>query len=117
MDKKSQEKRRSRSPKKSPKKRSIKNTYDIIQFKKMVGKGIITYHKLCKHLMIDDPKYKEKIISSSIKNVYLSGYLSNGIIYIYENLDKFCTINNISYSEIKNKNINCDIVIMQTVKD
>jgi hypothetical protein len=118
IDKKPAEKRRSKSPKKSPtKKKPVKNTYDIVQFKKMVGKDIITYHKPCKYLMIDDVKYKERIINNMVKTIFLSGYIHNGIIYIYENLDKFCTINNISYAEIKNKNICCDIVIIQISKE
>ena len=76
IDKKPAEKRRSKSPKKSPtKKKPVKNTYDIVQFKKMVGKDIITYHKPCKYLMIDDVKYKERIINNMVKTIFLSGYI------------------------------------------
>ncbi len=115
-------KQRSRS--KSPKKKKvIKNIFDIVQFKKMLGKNMI---KLCnvvsgkkaKDIVAEEDvkKTKEKILSGSVKTIALHGYVSSGVIYIFKGIENLIVISHLTYSELKKNNVSLDIVIFQYEK-
>lgn len=111
---------RSKSPPKVKKRKAAKNTYDIVQFKKMIGKGIITTWNgvvIDKKNMIEEAKkIKEKVLTGSIKSIGMSGYLNNGVLYIFNGIERLFVINSISYLEIKKANLDIEIIVNQYPK-
>lgn len=103
---------------KSRKKKAIKNTFDLVQFKKMLGKGMI---KMYTGIIIDKKygtgeeakKIKEKVLDGSIKSIGMTGYINNGIIYIFIGLERLLVINNISYSELKKAQVEVEVNVLQ----
>lgn len=102
---------------KKEKKKPCRNTYDVIQFKKLIGKSMIkqwTGSVVNKKTMADDcQKIRDKILSNTTKSLSMTGYVNNGIIYIFTGVDKLSAINSISYSDIKNLSIELEISISQ----
>lgn len=102
------------SSKKVKKKKPIVNHYDLVQFKKMIGKGLVTGVKSVH--AVPDPTAKEKIIAGSIKAIAMTGLIKGGILQIFEGVDRLQVINSISYADIKKHNIDLEIVINQYTK-
>jgi hypothetical protein len=115
-----------KSPKNSPKKtvKFIKNTFSIIQVKKMLGKKLIILWKgipVASSVVKENAKkIKDSIISSNNekqKNIVLSCVCLNGVLNIINGSDRILAISNISYDEIKKKNISdLNITILQYPK-
>ncbi len=98
---------------KSKKKKPSVNQYDLLQFKKMVGKGLVM---LCKNIAaVNDPTLRDKIISKAAKSVAMTGFVKGGVLYIYEGIDRLLAVNSISYADIKKHGIELDIIINQYV--
>jgi hypothetical protein len=102
------------------KKKAIKNTFDIMQFKKMTGKGLVTVWSgivIDKKTMNEEiKKIKDKVLNGSVKSIALTGYLNNGIIYIFSGVERLHVINSISYSELKKTQIEIEVIINQYPK-
>lgn len=102
--------------KSTKKKKSTKNTFDIVQFKKMIGKGLITvWNGLVidkKAISEDIKKVKEKILSKSIKSIAMTGYTNNGVLYIFSGIDRLLGINGVSYSDLKKAQLDSEIEII-----
>jgi hypothetical protein len=96
------------------KKKCTKNIYEIIQFKKMIGKGLIVPYKGVPASSNVD--IKSKILSGSVKTIGMSGFVSSGVIHIFDGVDRLAAINSISYSDIKKAKLDIDICINQYAK-
>jgi hypothetical protein len=109
-----------RSPPRSPsrakpqkKKRIVQNVYDLVQFKRMLGKGLILP---CKdNTAVLDPAIKEQIMAKSVKSIAMSGMIMSGIVYIFDGVDRLLAINSVSYADIKKNNLEIDIIINQHI--
>lgn len=111
---------RAKSPvriKTAVKKKIIKNTFDLIQFKKMLGKGVVKIHT---GVVIDKKataeevkKIKDRVLDGSIKQIGMSGYVNGGICYVFNGVDRLLVINSISYQELKKNNPDVEVVINQ----
>ncbi len=101
------------SPKatKIKKKRLIQNTFELIQFKKMIGKGLVCPFKGA--LNTFDPDLKNKILSKLVKTIAMTGFISGGIVYIYEGVDRLLALNAVSYAEIKKADLEIDVILNQ----
>ena len=97
--------------KKQKKKRLVQNTYDLAQFKRLIGKGLILQLKCATASF--DTELKNKILSKSIKSVAMTGIVSNGIVYIFEGVDRLLALNAVSYAEIKKYDLEIDIYVNQ----
>jgi hypothetical protein len=102
------------------KKKFNKNTFDIIQFKKLLGKGVIKVWGDAimdkKAMLVNIKKFKEKILSRSVKSVGLTGYVNNGIVFIFNGIDRMLAIGSTPYSDLKKNNIDIDVIITQYTK-
>jgi len=98
------------SPKKK-KSKLVQNTFELIQFKKIIGKGLIVPFK--GSTAIFDQSIKDKILSKTIKSIAMTGLVSSGIIHIFDGVDRLLAINAISYAEIKKASLDIDIIINQ----
>lgn len=98
-----------------PKRKKTTNVYDLIQFKKMLGKNMIKPHGIIldrKGTMESNQKIREKILLGQIRNVSMRGYINNGVLFIID-VDKLLIVDSISYSDIKNTGIDFDIYVEQ----
>jgi hypothetical protein len=98
-----------------PKRKKTTNVYDLIQFKKMLGKNMIKPHGIIldrKGTLELNQKIREKILLGQIRNVSMRGYVNNGILFIID-VDKLLIVDSISYSDIKNTEIDFDIYVEQ----
>jgi len=102
---------RSKSVKPVKKKKLVQNTFDLIQFKKMIGKGLVLPYKHggCQI----DIGTKNKILSKEFKSVAITGFVNGGIIYIFDGIDRLLAINSISYAEIKKTDLDIDVIVNQ----
>ena len=102
------------------KKKPVKNVFEITQFKKMMGKGLITVWNgavVDKKMIIDEvKKIKDKLISGSIKSIGMTGYVNNGVLYIFDGIERLFVINAISYTELKKNQLDIEIFINQYPK-
>jgi hypothetical protein len=97
---------------KARRKKDITNTYEIEQFKKLVGKNAI---QLSKGFAVKlDLKMREKILSGSVTTIAMTGYVKNGVVYIYNGVERYVAVNSISYAELKKLKKEIYIVINQT---
>lgn len=103
--------RRAPSPKAKKKKKPITNTFELTQVKKMIGKGLIIPYKGADLAL--NQELKNKILSKAIKSIAITGFLSGGIIYIFEGVDRLTALNAVSYAEIKKTELEIDIYINQ----
>jgi hypothetical protein len=103
--------KRDKSPDTS-KKKFVKNSYELIQFKKMLGKQIIIPYKGYPKINIDNI-IREKIYKGDIKIIILFGFINNGIVNIFDGIESLFLINNLSYADIKKYDINMEIQINQ----
>lgn len=97
------------------KRKKATNVYDLIQFKKMLGKNMIKPHGIIldrKGTMELNQKIREKILLGQIRNVSMRGYINNGILFIID-VDKLLIVDSISYSDIKSTGIDFDIYVEQ----
>lgn len=94
------------------KKKATQNTYDLVQFKKMIGKGLIEPQKGSS--VVQDPSMKEKILTKSVKIVAMTGTVNNGIIYITDGVERLLAINSVSYAEIKKHDLDLEVIVTQT---
>lgn len=106
-------KKKPTSPK-AKKKKCVKNTFELIQFKKMIGKGLITVYKGA--VAIPEEGIKEKILSGTYKSIAMTGFVSGGIVYIFNGVERLLALHSISYAEIKKNDIEIDIIINQYSK-
>lgn len=100
--------------------RFVKNSFDLVQFKRLVGKGLI---KLYSGLVIDKKlltskldNYKKRILNKNTRLINLTGYVHDGIVYIFIGYEKMLACSGISYAMIKKNNIELDICIKQYTK-
>jgi hypothetical protein len=103
---------RTKSPNKVKNKRKTNNIYDIVQFKKMIGKDMV---RPCNNVAAkgtDIKKTKERVLLGTIKRLYMKGYINNGILFILD-IDKLNLVAAISYSELKKANTDLDIYVEQ----
>jgi hypothetical protein len=109
-----------KSPRLIKKKKPVRNIFDIVQFKKMIGKGLVTNWSGVvvdkKSAAEDSKKIKDKLLSGNVKTVGLTGYINNGVIYIFVGIEKLYGINSISYSEIKKAQVDIEIYVNQYSK-
>ncbi len=99
------------------KKKINHNVYNLIQFKKMIGKGmikpwtgaVIDKEKLAENMK----KIKDLVLSRNIKTINMMGYVNNGIIYVFRNVDRLYLLNSISYQDLKNTDVDLEINIIQ----
>jgi hypothetical protein len=103
--------RRVPSPKAKKKKKLITNTFELIQVKKMIGKGLIVPYKGADLAL--NQELKNKILSKAIKSIAMTGFLSGGIIYIFEGVDRLTALNAVSYADIKKVELEIEIYINQ----
>lgn len=109
---------RSKSPV-GKKKKAVKNTFDIVQFKKMIGKGMVKPWSGAtdyKNTPDEIKKIKDKIVDGQIHTIGMIGYTNNGVLYIVSGSDRLAVINSISYQELKKLGITVDCCIMQYAK-
>ncbi len=103
--------------KEKEKKRVVKNLYDIVQFKKLVGKKLVLPYDrgVDKKKMVETiKKYKEKIGNGQVKNIILSCFLNkSGILYVFSPLEKFYAVDQLSYAMIKNIGTEILITVFQ----
>ena len=97
--------------KKQKKKRLVQNTYDLSQFKRLIGKGLIIQLKCATATF--DAELKNKILSKAIKSIAMTGIVSNGIVYIFDGVDRLLALNAVSYAEIKRHDLEIDIYVNQ----
>jgi hypothetical protein len=97
--------------KKQKKKRLVQNTYDLAQFKRLIGKGLITQLKCA--TAVFDTELKNKILSKTIKSIALTGIVSNGVVYVFEGVDRLLALNAVSYAEIKKHDLEIDVIVNQ----
>ena len=97
--------------KKIKKKKLVQNTYDLSQFKRLIGKGLVLQLKCASATF--DAELKNKILSKTIKSVAMTGIVSNGIVYIFEGVDRLLALNAVSYAEIKKHDLEIDVIINQ----
>lgn len=103
----------------SKKKKYSKSSYDFVQFKRMIGKGLVkisssvTIDKKALPTIIND--VKDKILNSKnkFKSIGMTGLLNDGIIYVFKNYINMMAINAIPYSVIKKHNINLQVDVIQ----
>ena len=105
--------RKKPSSPRTKKKPPVKNTFDLVQFKKMIGKGLILPYK---NIAKFDEKIKDKLLSKSVRMLYMTGFVSSGILYIFDGIDRLLAIAAISYAEIKKNELDFDIIIYQYPK-
>jgi hypothetical protein len=102
------------------KKKSVRNIFDIIQFKKMIGKSMVKPYVgivIDKKTMIEEAKkIKDKILEGNIKSIAMTGYINAGVLFIILGVDRLYVINAISYQELKKSNVEIEIVINQYPK-
>jgi hypothetical protein len=96
------------------KKKCVRNTFDIVQFKKMIGKGLIATYK--GSTQNDETNIKDKILSGNIKSIAMTGFVSSGIIYIFNGVERLIALHSISYADIKKHDLDIDIIITQYSK-
>jgi hypothetical protein len=109
---------KSKTSDKSQKKKPVKNTFDIVQFKKLLGKGMI---KIYTGVIVDkkfatseeSKKIKEKVLDGSIKSIGMTGYINEGIIYIFIGVERLLVISGISYLELKKAHVEAEVSILQ----
>lgn len=106
---------------------SVKNTYDMIHIKKLIGKKIIILSKII--IVNDNIKKNTKIMKEYIlnkdnycskkpKQIIMHAILSNGILNIIGGVSFYLAINTISYKDIEQHPHlnNIDIKIIQYPK-
>lgn len=93
------------------KKKHIQNTFDLVQFKKMIGKGLVLCSKGV--VLIQDPSIKDKILTKQVRSISMNAVLSAGIIYVTEHPERLAAISAISYAEIKKYDLDVDVIINQ----
>jgi hypothetical protein len=93
------------------KKKLVQNQFELIQFKKMIGKGLVLPYKGA--TSPPDSDLKNKILSKSVKTIAMTGFISSGIIYVFEGVDRLLAINAVSYAEIKKADLEIDIILNQ----
>jgi len=93
------------------KKKSVKNTFELVQFKKMIGKGLYVPYKGAVTTL--DVSIKEKIMSKSVKSIGLSGFVSGGIVHIFDGVDRLLAIHSVSYADIKKADLSMEIYVTQ----
>ena len=103
--------RRVPSPKARKKKKPVMDAFELIQVKKMIGKCLIVPYKGADLSL--NQELKNKILSKAIKSIAITGFLSGGIIYIFEGVDRLIALNAVSYAEIKKDKLELDIYINQ----
>lgn len=97
------------------KKKCVKNTYDLVQFKKMIGKDLVIPYKTA-NFQIDpavQAAIKEKIISGSIKTIGMSGFVSSGIVHVFDGIDRLIAVHSVSYAEIKKAKLEIEVFVNQ----
>jgi hypothetical protein len=99
---------------KQKKKKCVRNTFELVQFKKMIGKGLVTAYKGA--VALPDQNIKDKILTGNIKSIAVTGFVSSGVIYIFNGVERLLAIHSISYAEIKKYNLEIDIVLNQYSK-
>lgn len=110
--------KRSVSPR-TKKKKSVQNVFDLIQLKKMIGKNLVIAFKGAERLndvQLTETNIlalKNKILTNNVKVISLTGFLSVGVLNIFEGVDRLLAINAITYADIKKTNLDIDIVITQ----
>ncbi len=97
--------------KKQKKKKLVQNTYDLAQFKRLIGKGLVMQLKCATAPF--DTELKNKILSKTIKSIAMTGIVSNGIVYIFEGVDRLLALNAVSYAEIKKYDLEIDVYVNQ----
>ncbi len=98
----------------SKKKKCVKNTFDMVQFKKMIGKGLVTMYKGAVYPQVND--IKDKILSGNIKSIAMTGFVSSGVIYVFNGIERLIAIHAISYADIKKHELEIEIIINQYSK-
>ena len=106
------------SPKKI-KKKLFKNTFELLQFKKMIGKGLVAVHKGIPLTQdeTESKKLREKILSGTVKTIGMSGVINGGILYIFDGIERLIALNSITYADIKKTNLDIDILVNQYSKE
>ena len=100
----------------------IKNTFSVIQIKKLIGKKLIVVWKgiiITNEIKEKAKKTKEKLLESFKKKkvVSITAMCISGILHVIYGIDILLAIMNISYTDIKKYNIGvCYIEIIQYPK-
>lgn len=102
--------------------RGKKSSYDLVQFKRMIGKGLVkpwsglTINK--KTIGEKIAAAREKILSAKQKfrSVCMSAALNDGILHVFRTYEYLLAIDSIPYSVIKKNNITLTINMQQYCK-
>ena len=103
----------------------VKNIFNLIQVKKMIGKKLIIpwkgINKPPQEINYNARKVKKKILESAknekFKKIILSAICLNGVLNIINGLDRCMALSMISYKEIQKNNMeNMNVIILQYPK-
>lgn len=101
--------KRSRSKSRPKIRKKQVNHYDLIQFKKMLGKNLVKIKSALPPAKIAD--YKKYILDGSIHEIKISGILHDGILVTEDDLA--AVIQNLTYNEITKNNIDITVQVSQ----
>lgn len=95
-----------------------KNTYTLMQFKKLIGKKLVGIYSGVivdkKNMLLESKKIKDMVMNNQVNQLGLVGYVNeSGIFYVLKGVEKLYLICNLSYSEIKKYKIDLEINVVQ----
>lgn len=95
-----------------------KNSFSLVQFKKMMGKHLVGVYSGVivdkKQISLQVKTMKETILNQSIKQISLVGCVNDsGILYIFNGVEKLFLIAGLSYSEIKKYKLDIEVCVIQ----
>ena len=102
-------------------KKPVRNFFDILQVKKMIGKGLLCNYKGVvydkKKMGVSIEKLRKQLLEGRVKSISLCGFVSNGVVHVITGIDRLFAIQFTSYADIKNKNLEAiEICIIQYAK-
>jgi len=103
---------------KSKQKRPVRNTYDLLQIKKQIGKKLLVpWKEILLNTIGKDTirKIKDQIIANDGKKmITITCISSGGVLHVIKGIEKYLAIVNISYDEIKKKRLySTPVIIVQ----
>lgn len=102
--------KRSRSKSRPKIRKKQLNHYDLIQFKKMLGKKLVQVKPTMSPAKLTE--YKKFILDKTVREIKLNGTVLDGILIIEDELA--AVIQSLSYNEITKNNIDLDIIVQQS---
>jgi len=101
----------------SPTRKPIRNTYNLLQVKKLIGKKLLIPGKnvsVLTETKDNAKKLKKALLNSNGKRLVIITSCVGGILHVVEGIEKYLAVTMLSYSDIKKHKLeNLEIVIMQ----